>query len=69
MEISARATIKRAQRDTNTSNRSISDPGVPRTSHARLAEQFLDAREFKMESSARAKTKVVHRCPIVVASI
>ena len=69
MELSARAKIKRAQRNANTSGSSISDPGVPRTSHARQAEQFLDAREFKMESSARAKTKDVHRCPIVDAAI
>ena len=69
MEISARATIKRAQRDTNTSGQSISGPGAPRTSHARLAEQFLDVREFKMEISARSKTKDVHRCSLVDAAI
>ena len=67
MEISARAKIKRAQRNANTSGSSISDPGVPRTSHARQAEQFLDTREFKIESSAKAKIKGAHRFPIVGA--
>ena len=41
-----------------TSGESISDHGVPRMSHARQAEQFRDAREFKVQICAWLRSRM-----------